>query len=324
MSDAAGSALLTFAGVEHRYGDRVVLDGVSLDIRVGEVFGLLGPNGSGKSTLLRLICGTEHLARGEIRYRGRSIAEQPRGFRARLGVISQSPSLDPHLSAIENLRLAARLHGLTGKALTAAAEEALGRAGLGDRRDDTVKTFSGGMRRRLDIVRALMHQPDLLVLDEPTTGLDERAFRETWGLLDRQRAGTGLTAIVATHRADEAERCDRLAVIHRGKVIRVATPAELGAAASADLLTFESTDPSALIAALQSELGLTATERAGRVVLECEEGHRLVPRIFERLGGGLVAAVSLRKPSLADAFVKLTGSGLDDDGPSSEDTAEAA
>jgi ABC-2 type transport system ATP-binding protein len=324
MSDASGSALLTFAGVEHRYGDRVVLDGVSIEVREGDVFGLLGPNGSGKSTLLRLVCGTEKLSNGTIRYRGRDVAEQPRAIRARLGVISQSPSLDPHLSAIENLRLAARLHGLTGKALAAAADEALQRAGLSERRDDTVKTFSGGMRRRLDIVRALMHRPDLLVLDEPTTGLDERAFRETWSLLDRQRSGTGLTAVVATHRADEAERCDRLAVIHRGRVVRVATPAELGAEVSADLLTFESADPTALIAALSSELGLTATQRAGEVVLECEEGQRLVPRIFDRLGGGLVTAVSLRKPSLADAFVKLTGSGLDGDAPPSDEAAEAA
>ncbi len=304
-------SLLAVEGLRHAYRDRVVLDGVSFDVREGEIFGLLGPNGSGKSTALALLAGILPRNGGALTWRGRPLPRADRAFRSEVGVVFQRPAVDPKLSASRNLHLAGLLAGLGREVTRSRATALLEEAGLADRASDPVEQFSGGMKRKLDIARALLARPRLLLMDEPTAGLDEAAFRATWERLMAARRERGLTIIVATHRPEEAARCDRLAVIHGGRIARVATPAELQALVSRDVIALEGPEPEALRRALAERLGLDSLNHDGRVLVESEKGHEIIPRMVEALAGLRLDAVSLRRPTLADAFLKVTGHGLD-------------
>jgi ABC-2 type transport system ATP-binding protein len=290
-----------------------VLDGLSFAVRPGEIFGLLGPNGSGKSTALRVLTGLLVPDAGEIRLDGAAVAPGGRALRRCMGVVFQSGSLDPRLSARENLRLAAALHGLPADHARARCEELLEFTALRERGDDVVSTFSGGMKRRLELARALLHEPSLLVMDEPTTGLDERFFREAWERIERLRAQRGLTVLLTTHRADEAERCDRVAVVDGGRVIAEDTPEALRARVAGDVLTIDAREPEALAAELAARLQLAPRIADGRVLIEHERGHALIPRLVEALPPGRIEAISMHRPTLSDVFVKLTGRSLRDE-----------
>lgn len=306
------SAALSLRGLQHRFGDREVLAGLDLDVERGEIFGLLGPNGSGKSTALAVLSGLLPRQAGEISWEGRPSSASDRAFRSQLGVVFQRPAVDPKLTARQNLALAAMLHGLARAEGSQRASQLLEAAGLADRQDDVVGTFSGGMKRRLDIARALMHEPRLLVMDEPTAGLDEASFRETWQRLEDLRRGRDLTILVATHRPDEAERCSRLAVLLKGRVARVATPAELQRMVSRDVIELEVREPAEVAAEIARRFGLSPlTDEASRVFVESEKGHELIPRLVEALASWRVDSVNLRRPTLADAFLKITGKQLD-------------
>jgi ABC-2 type transport system ATP-binding protein len=306
---------LSIRGLRHRFGEREVLAGLDLDVRRGEILGLLGPNGSGKSTALAILAGLLPRQGGEITWNGRRLRAADRELRAELGVVFQRAAIDPKLTARQNLHLAARLQGLPRSVGRARSVELLAAAGLLDRADDVTGTFSGGMRRRLDLVRALIHEPRLLVMDEPTSGLDEASFRETWDRLAALRAGRDLTVLVATHRPDEAERCDRLAVLQRGRVERVATPRELQVLVAKDVVVLEGPEPALLHDAIRERFGLESLTDEHRVLVESDKGHELIPRLVEGLAGLRIDAVSLRRPTLADAFLKITGRQLAADEP---------
>ncbi|MCA9666289.1 MAG: ABC transporter ATP-binding protein [Myxococcales bacterium] len=303
------------------YGDRRVLDGVSFEVARGEVFGLLGPNGSGKSTALAIACGLRVAGSGAMRFDGREVAAVSRHERAVLAVVFQRPALDDGLSVRENLSLAARLRGISGSLARERVARGLADAALESRADDLVKKLSGGMKRRLDIARALLDEPRLLLLDEPTSGLDEASFRRTWEQLDAERARRELTIIVATHRPDEAERCDRLAVLEAGRVAAIDTPEQLRAKLSKDVIVLElepsedARDSEAQRREVSEaiELPCISGER-NTLLVEHERGHELIPRLVERLPEGRVRSISLRRPTLADAFLKITGHALEDDG----------
>jgi ABC-2 type transport system ATP-binding protein len=311
-SGTDGAPLLVVEGLGHAFGRRPVLEGLDLSVWRGEVFGLLGPNGSGKSTALAVLLGTVPKQRGTIRFGGRLVERHPRWFRQRLGAVFQEPSLDPLLTARENLVLAATIQGLDRREARARAERGLVRAGLLERAHDRVGTFSGGMKRRLDLARALVHEPDVLFMDEPTSGLDEASFRSAWSTLARLSEERRLTVVLATHRPEEAERCDRLAVLEGGRVALVDTPAGLRARVREDVLVLVGPEPEQLRAEVQEALGLEGRIIDGELVLECERGHELIPRLVERLPAARVTSVSLRHPTLADVFVKLTGHRLDE------------
>ena len=312
-SEPPSGPLLTLDEVTFSYRERPVLNGLSFDVKPGEVFGLLGPNGSGKSTALALIAGLRRPSGGRIDLRGRPLDSRSRAFRSELGVVFQHPSLDPNLTARENLGLAARLHGMSRAAAKRRAAEELERARLTGRADDLVSTFSGGMKRRLDLGRALLHEPTILLMDEPTAGLDEAAFRGTWELLASRREEREITVVVATHRPDEAAQCTRLAVIERGRAERIATPAQLRAAVSGDVITIETTHHDEVACAIREETDLDVGERGGHLVVECERGHEWIPRIVKAAGADRIDGISMRHPSLADAFLKITGHTLDED-----------
>lgn len=308
-----GQSLLEVRGLSHRFGDRVVLAELSFEVARGEIVGLLGPNGSGKSTTFRVLTGLLVPDRGEVRLEGQPVAPGGRALRQHMGAVFQAPSLDARLTVRENLAMSAALYGITGAAAQRRIDEHLALIGLADRARDRVLELSGGMKRRIELCRALLHGPSLLVMDEPTTGLDETSFRQAWARIDDLRRTRGLTVLLSTHRADEAERCDRVVVIDGGKTIAEGTPAELQRRVSGDVLTLTAREPEALCAELQQQLGLTARVLEGRVVLEHDRGHELIPRLVEALPKGRIDALSMHRPTLADVFVTLTGRTLGTD-----------
>jgi ABC-2 type transport system ATP-binding protein len=249
---------------------------------------------------------------------GEPVQPGGRALRQRMGVVFQSPSLDPRLTARENLRLSATLYGITGAEAARRCDALLQMASLMERADDPVVDFSGGMKRRLELGRALLHDPALLVMDEPTTGLDERSFRQNWERIEGLRDERGLTVLLTSHRADEAERCDRVAVVDGGRVIALDTPEALRRRVSGDVITLEARDPEPLAQELSQRFEVEARVVEGRVVLEREEGHALIPRLVESLPAGRIDSLSMHRPTLADVFVKLTGRALGDETPEPE------
>jgi len=306
-------AMLSLAGIRFAYGDRHVLQGVDLTLNGGEIIGLLGPNGSGKSTLMGILCGLRDRSAGTITRDGAAIEPTSSAYRRDLGVVFQAPSLDLKLTARENLQLSGRLHGLDSDTVTQRIEAGLQDAGLTDRADEPVEQLSGGMRRRLDLARAMIHQPSLVLADEPTTGLDEAAFQRTWRQLEHLRDHTGAAILVTTHRPEEAERCDRLAVLSGGQIVCVDTPDILRSKVQGDVLALEAQAPEALMEQLNTLVTGNVRLEGQTVFVECERGHEVIVKIVEALPAGTLRSVELRRPGLGDAFLKITGTSLEDE-----------
>ena len=313
-ASAPGAApRLALEGVALRRGGREVLRGVSLEVRRGDIFGLLGPNGAGKSTLFAILAGLLRPDAGSFRLDGVAIAPGARALRARAGIVFQEPGLDGKLSAEENLRLAAALHRIPAAEARTRIARLLASAGLAARAREAVERLSGGLRRRLELARALVHAPELLVMDEPTVGLDAATFRAFWDGIETLRRADGTTVVLTTHRPDEAERCDRLAVLARGTIVACESPDALRARVAGDLIVVEADEPEAIARALAHELGLEARVRPDGVTVEREAGHALVPRIVEIFPRGRLRSVSLRRPTLADAYLAVTGEQLEEE-----------
>ncbi|PID38412.1 MAG: ABC transporter [Proteobacteria bacterium] len=303
--------------LSHRYGKRLALDKLDLRVSPGSVVGLLGPNGSGKSTALSIIAGLLPLQEGEVLLHGQPLHRLGARGRALVGVVFQQPSLDAKLTARQNLNLYAMIHGLQGKRAATAVDAQLAAAELEGRADDPVKTFSGGMRRRLDIARALLPTPPLLLLDEPTAGLDEVSFRQLWRQLETLRKKGQVTILLSTHRPDEAERCDLLAVLAEGRPQVVDTPEALRARVAHDTVAIIPADPreaEPLLDELRDHFKLPGLLSGNELVLEHPAGHELIPRVVERYPGRL-ASVALRRPTVGDVFLKITGQTLDGGNP---------
>jgi ABC-2 type transport system ATP-binding protein len=288
-----------------------VLQDVSLAAFQGEILGILGPNGAGKSTLFSILAGLLPAARSQLRLDGRPVDPGARALRAAAGIVFQAPGLDGKLSASENVRLSAALHLLPRREARRRAEQLLAAAGLENRARDPVERLSGGMRRRVELCRALVHSPSILVMDEPTTGLDAASFRAFWEEIEARRREQGMTVVLATHRPEEAERCDRLLVLAEGRVVADETPQALRARVRGDVVVVEAFDPEAVAKQIEERLGLPARLRPDGVHVEHEAGHTLVPRIVEAFPAGRLRAVSIRRPTLADAYLSLTGASLD-------------
>ena len=315
--DAAGVAagkVLEVRGLEHAFGTRRVLDGIGFGVAPGELLGLLGPNGCGKSTTLRVLTGLAIPQAGTIWWHGERVEPGDRKLRASMGVVFQAPSLDVRLSLRENLALAAQLHGFSRGEARARVADALAFAELEARADERVSELSGGMKRRLELARALLHEPRLLLLDEPTSGLDERSFQRVWERIHALRARIGTSVILATHRASEAAICDRVAVLDSGHLVACDTPQALVDRVAGDVLTIEADDPSELSGEIEQRFGLTPRWLGDKLVLERERGHELVPRLIEAFPAGRIRALSMHRPDLSDVFVKLTGHSLSDEG----------
>ncbi len=319
MSAAAASAAqgdadvpprLRAVGLSRRFGERTALDGVSFDVAPGELFGLLGPNGAGKTTAFRLLAGLLPAHAGTLALDGRPVSTADTAYRARLGVVFQEASLDLKLTARENLRLGAALYDVPRALAARRIDEALALMALGDRADEPASKYSGGMRRRLEIARVLLHEPALLLLDEPGRGVDPEALRRIWDEIVALAATKATSVIVTTHQPEEAERCHRIAILDGGRVAATGTPDELRAHVAGDVVRVSGAQPEELRATITARLALAGRVVDGDVVVEAPRGHELVPRIAELFPAGRLTAIATSRPTLADVFAKLTGKGL--------------
>src|ERR1700720_1436289 len=302
----ATSAVISVQDLVHRYGDRTALNGVSFEVRHAELFGLLGPNGRGKTTLFRSLSTLMTPVGGRATIMGFDVARDPNNLRRQIGVVFQAQSIDVKLTAAENLRHQGHLYGLHGAALKSRIAEMLARVGLSDRAKEKAETFSGGMQRRLELAKGLLHHPAVLLLDEPTTGLDPGARRDLWQYLQILRDEEKVTVIVTTHLMDEAERCDRLAILNEGKLVALGTPAELKQEIGGDVILLDIKDAEALAERIRARFNLDAQVLAGQVRLERENGHRFITDVVETFPGE-IEAISVSKPTLEDVFIHRTG-----------------
>ena len=301
-----GEPIIVVRDLVHRYQDRTALNGVSFDVRPAELFGLLGPNGSGKTTLFRILSTLMVPTSGGATIAGFDAVRQPGALRRHIGVVFQAESVDPKLTAYENLWHQGHLYGLRGPSLKARISEMLTRVGLLDRSADRVETFSGGMQRRIELAKGLLHHPEVLLLDEPTTGLDPGARRDLWQYLRILRDHERVSVIVTTHLMEEAEHCDRLAILNEGNLVALGTPEALTREIGGDVVLLEARDPQSLADRIRSKFRVDATVMDNRVRLEIENGHRFVPDVVEAFPGE-IQSLSVSKPTLEDVFIRRTG-----------------
>jgi len=299
--------VIRIANLRHRYGNRPALEGVSFDVLPAEIFGLLGPNGSGKTTIFRILSTLMLPGGGSATVHGREVADDPSGVRRQIGVVFQASSIDVKLTAAENLRHVGHLYGLHGAALETRIGAMLGRVGLLERAHERAETFSGGMQRRLELAKGLLHHPSVLLLDEPTTGLDPGARRDLWQYLALLRDQERVTVLVTTHLMEEAERCDRLAILNRGALVALGTPAELKGEIGGDVILLETRkSPQGLAEKVFNRFGLAPQVVGGKVRLEKDHGHRFVAEVMEAFPGE-IESISVSRPNLEDVFLHRTG-----------------
>jgi ABC-2 type transport system ATP-binding protein len=298
--------VISVQALVHRYDQRTALNGVSFEVQPAELFGLLGPNGSGKTTLFRILSTLMVPTAGRASILGHDVAKDPNALRRQIGVVFQAQSIDVKLTAAENLRHQGHLYGLRGATLTARIAEMLSRVGLSDRANERAELFSGGMQRRLELAKGLLHHPSVLLLDEPTTGLDPGARRDVWQYLRILRDEERVSVIVTTHLMEEAERCDRLAILNEGKLVALGTPVSLKREIGGDVILLDTPEPEALAEKIRIRFRLHPQVLDGQIRLERENGHRFIPDVMEAFPGE-IHAISVSKPTLEDVFIRRTG-----------------
>lgn len=307
VDHSSAAAVISVQNLVHRYENRTALNGVSFDVRPAELFGLLGPNGSGKTTLFRILSTLMIPTSGRALVMGCDAAQDPASLRRQIGVVFQAQSVDPKLTAYENLWHQGHLYGLRGSALKKRVGEILERVGLADRANERVETFSGGMQRRIELAKGLLHHPGVLLLDEPTTGLDPGARRDLWQYLQILRDEEHVSVLVTTHLMEEAERCDRLAIMNEGNLVALGTPADLKSEIGGDVILLDAAhDAPSLAEHIRSRFHVEATVLGNQVRIEREGGHRFVPDLVETFPGE-IQAISVSKPALEDVFIHRTG-----------------
>ncbi|HUA15057.1 MAG TPA: ATP-binding cassette domain-containing protein [Verrucomicrobiae bacterium] len=299
--------VISVQNLVHRYDQRTALNGVSFDVRPAELFGLLGPNGSGKTTLFRILSTLMVPTAGRAVVMGYDAAHEAASLRRHIGVVFQAQSVDPKLTASENLWHQGHLYGLRGGALKSRIRNILVRVGLADRAKERVETFSGGMQRRIELAKGLLHQPGVLLLDEPTTGLDPGARRDLWQYLQMLRDEEHVSVLVTTHLMEEAERCDRLAIMNEGNLVALGTPAELKSEIGGDVILLDAAQDAGLLAEhVRHRFHVETTVLGDQVRIEKESGHRFVTDVVEAFPGE-IQAISVSKPALEDVFIHRTG-----------------
>lgn len=304
---ASAEPVISVQNLVHRYENRTALNDVSFDVRPAELFGLLGPNGSGKTTLFRILSTLMIPTGGRALVLGCDSAQDAASLRRQIGVVFQAQSVDPKLTAYENLWHQGHLYGLRGSALKRRVQEILTRVGLSDRAKERVETFSGGMQRRIELAKGLLHHPGVLLLDEPTTGLDPGARRDLWQYLQILRDEEHVSVLVTTHLMEEAERCDRLAIMNEGNLVALGTPAELKNEIGGDVILLDAArDANSLAQEIRNRFHVDTTVLGNQVRIEREGGHRFVPDVVEAFPGE-IQAISVSKPALEDVFIHRTG-----------------
>ena len=313
-ADGAGGGprpVIEVSGLTKRYGEVEAVRGIDLTVRAGETFGFLGPNGAGKTTTIKILCTLASATSGTARVAGFDTATQRDAVRRNIGLVFQDTTLDGYLTAEQNLRFHAELYGVPKDAVLPRMRQVLDMVGLWDRKDSLVSTFSGGMQRRLEIARGLLHAPHVLFLDEPTVGLDPQTRASIWAYINDLKGREDITIFLTTHYMDEAEHCDRIAIIDHGQIVAIDTPEALKASIGKDRVQIQTADDQAAIAALAGLFGLDAAVHEGAVTFSVASGEQFVPRLFTELGIP-IRSVSVSRPSLDDVFMSYTGKTIRD------------
>jgi ABC-2 type transport system ATP-binding protein len=319
VSNAVRELAIEAVGLSRTYRSRdavvEAVKGIDLRVETGRTYGFLGPNGAGKSTTIEMLCTIRNPTGGAARVAGFDVVRERDQVRRRIGLVFQQQTLDLQLTAEQNLRFHADLYGLSRADADRRIAEVLEMVALADRRGDQVARFSGGMKRRLEIARGLVHAPQVLFLDEPTIGLDPQTRAAIWDYLHDLRRRTEITVFVTTHYMDEAEHCDRIAIMDHGELVVEDTPDALKSSVGTDRIALRTDDDELAIARVRERLGVEAGMHEGQVTLAVAEGARVVPRLFTELGVG-IRSVTVTRPSLDDVFLTYTGRTIrDSEGP---------
>jgi ABC-2 type transport system ATP-binding protein len=309
---------ISVAGLAKRYGELTAVDAISFEVEPGEIFGFLGPNGAGKTTTIKMLCTLAQPTAGSAVVAGFDVVRERADVRRNIGLVFQDPTLDAYLTAEQNLKFHADLYGMPRSWVPERMREVLEMVGLWERRSGRVQTFSGGMRRRLEIARGLLHSPRVLFLDEPTVGLDPQTRASIWTYIRELREREDITIFLTTHYMDEAEHCDRIAIMDAGKVVVLDTPDRLKASIGTDRVQITTDDDDEAIAALQDRLGIDAEVHDGMVTFGVADGQKFVPRLFAELGVP-IRSVQVARPSLDDVFMSYTGRTIRDAEASASD-----
>jgi ABC-2 type transport system ATP-binding protein len=310
-AEAAQDAVITVSGLVKRYGDIEAVRGIDFSVRRGETFGFLGPNGAGKTTTIKILCTLAEATGGQALVAGYDTATSRDAVRRNIGLVFQDTTLDTYLTAEQNLRFHAELYGVPKTAVLPRMRQVLDMVGLWDRRASLVSTYSGGMQRRLEIARGLLHAPRVLFLDEPTVGLDPQTRASIWAYINDLKKREDITIFLTTHYMDEAENCDRIAIIDHGKIVAIDTPEALKASVGKDRVQIHTADDAAAIRALAETFGIEAAVHEGAVTFAVAAGEQFVPRLFGELGIP-IRSVSVSRPSLDDVFMSYTGTTIRD------------
>jgi ABC-2 type transport system ATP-binding protein len=305
-------------GLVKRYDEVDAVRGIEFEVSTGEIFGFLGPNGAGKSTTINMLCTLVRPSGGSAMVAGHDVVRERDEVRRNIGLVFQDTTLDGYLTAAENLQLHAELYGVPRDVVRERLRQVMDMVGLWERRGSLVNTFSGGMKRRLEIARGLLHSPRVLFLDEPTVGLDPQTRSSIWRYIRELKASEDITIFLTTHYMDEAEYCDRIAIMDQGRIIVLDTPEALKAKVGTDRVQIHTDDDQAAIAALRERFGIDATVAEGAVTFGVPDGEEFVPRLFAELGVP-IRSVSVARPSLDDVFMSYTGTTIRDAESSSTD-----
>jgi ABC-2 type transport system ATP-binding protein len=302
---------ITVSGLTKNYAEIEAVRGIDFEVARGETFGFLGPNGAGKSTTIKILCTLARPTTGRATVAGLDAVSQRDAVRRNIGLVFQDTTLDNYLTGAQNLRFHAELYAVPGAAVEPRMRQVLDMVGLWDRRDSLVSTYSGGMQRRLEIARGLLHAPHVLFLDEPTVGLDPQTRASIWEYINDLKSREDITIFLTTHYMDEAEHCDRIAIIDHGKIVAIDTPEALKASVGKDRVQIQTADDTAAIKELADDFGIEASIHEGAVTFSVESGEQFVPQLFGRLGVP-IRSVSVSRPSLDDVFMSYTGTTIRD------------
>ncbi len=313
-TETAPGPAVSVEGLVKRYDDLEAVRGIDFEVRGGEIFGFLGPNGAGKSTTINMLCTLVRPSDGAARVAGYDVVDERDDVRRNIGLVFQDTTLDGYLTAEQNLRLHAELYGVPRELVAERMRQVMEMVALWERRDSLVNTFSGGMKRRLEIARGLLHSPRVLFLDEPTVGLDPQTRSSIWRYIRELKTREDITIFLTTHYMDEAEYCDRIAIMDHGRIIVLDTPAALKAQVGRDRVQIHTDDDDAAIAALRERFEIEATVVEGAVTFGVPEGEQFLPRLFEAWDPAhpAIRTVSVSRPSLDDVFMAHTGTTIRD------------
>jgi ABC-2 type transport system ATP-binding protein len=308
---ATPAPAVSVEGLVKRYGELEAVRGIDFQVASGETFGFLGPNGAGKSTTINMLCTLVKPSGGRALVAGHDVVAERDEVRRNIGLVFQDTTLDGYLTAEQNLRLHAELYGMARAEVSERLQQVMEMVGLWERRSSLVMTFSGGMKRRLEIARGLLHSPRVLFLDEPTVGLDPQTRSSIWSYISELGRDEDITIFLTTHYMDEAEYCDRIAIMDQGTIVALDTPASLKASVGTDRVQIQTEDDDAAIAALRQQFQIEATIAEGAVTFGVPAGEQFVPRLFSELGQ-TINSVSVSRPSLDDVFMSYTGKTIRD------------